>query len=269
VVKLMTLLLTIERVEAGTLGLQEPVRATAEAAGMGGSQIYLSRDEIMTVNDLLYALMLESANDAAVALAVQAAGSTAAFVERMNHRARELGMTRTRYRSVHGLPGAEADVSTPRDIARLGREVVRHPLALGYTGTRVHALRQGRLVMRNHNHLLGEVPGCDGLKTGFFSAAGFSIAATAKRGRHRVVAVVMGSRRAAVRNAAARGLLDRGLTLLASRPPPAPPAPPASAGLAQRPGPGLRPLWGVALVVIGALIVTASSLGLWLDRRRP
>lgn len=216
VVKLMALLLTLEAVNRGEIAFEDPVRITAEAARTGGSQVYLAENEVVTLDDLLFALMIQSANDAATALAVYVGGTRDAFVAKMNARAKELGMTSTRFSSPHGLPpsaGQEPDLTTARDIARLARAVLARPVALRYTSTKVHALRAGRFVMRSHNALLGSFPGCDGLKTGYFRAAGFSIAATASRGGKRVIAVVLGSESSRIRDSKAREFLDLGFKL--------------------------------------------------------
>jgi D-alanyl-D-alanine carboxypeptidase (penicillin-binding protein 5/6) len=143
-VKLMDLLLILENVERGDLQLSDTVTVVAEAARMGGSQVYLGKGEQFTVDDLLYALMVESANDAAVALAVHVAGSEEAFVRQMNKRATELGMKSTRFASPHGLPpgkGQIPDVSTPYDLSLLAREVLKHPESLRYTGCREKVFR--------------------------------------------------------------------------------------------------------------------------------
>lgn len=196
-VKLMDLLIILEKVERGGLRLSDTVTVDAEAARMGGSQVYLGKGEKFTIDDLLYAMMVESANDAAVALAIHVGGSKEAFVQLMNERARELGMKSTRFESPHGLPpgkGQAPDISTPYDMSLLAREVLRHPESLRYTGCRERLFRPGKppLVMHNHNHLLYRVEGCDGLKTGYFRAAGFSTVATALRDGRRIVAVVAG-----------------------------------------------------------------------------
>lgn len=220
VVKMMTLLLALEAVERGDAALGDPVRITAESARIGGSQIYLKEDEILTLDDLLYSLMIQSANDAAVALAIHVAGSRDAFVERMNARAKELGMTQTHFASPHGLPpsaGQEPDLTTARDVSRLARALLGSPGALRYTSTKTYAIRSGAFVMRSHNSLLDTFPGCDGLKTGFFYAAGFSIAATASRGGKRVIAVVLGSRSSKTRDGKARDLLNLGFSLESER----------------------------------------------------
>jgi len=223
VVKLMDLLIMLDRIEQGKNRLDEMVQVTNEAAKTGGSQVYLDPREQFTIDDLLYALMVQSANDAAVALAMHVAGTKEAFVDMMNQKAAELGMKHTRFYSVHGLPpsaGQEIDQTTAGDLALLCRALVRRPEALQYTGTKVRGFREDKFIMRNHNHLLEQVDGCDGLKTGYFSAAGFSIAATAKRGGNRVIAIVMGSENRKVRDAKTAELLNRGFALLPPKPEP-------------------------------------------------
>jgi len=184
---------------------------------MGGSQVYLDPKEQFPVEELLYALMVQSANDAAVALATHVAGSKESFVALMNKKAKELGMKNTHFYSVHGLPPAEGqkvDITTARDFGILCREMAKHPEVFEYTATRVRDFRGGKFVMRTHNHLLESVDGCDGFKTGYFTAAGFSIAATAKRGGRRIIAVVMGSKDRKVRDAQATQLLARGFAMV-------------------------------------------------------
>ncbi len=214
VTKLMTLLVVLEHVEAGLVGLTDRVRVTGEAARTGGSRVYLREGEVFTVDDLLYALMVQSANDAAVALAAHVGGSKTAFVAKMNAKAQALAMTSTRYSSPHGLPptgGQEPDLTTARDVAILARALLReHPEALRYTSARQRAFRGGSLTLRTHNRLLESFAGCDGLKTGYFSRAGYSIAATASRDGTRLIAVVLGSRQSRVRDREAAALLAQG-----------------------------------------------------------
>jgi D-alanyl-D-alanine carboxypeptidase (penicillin-binding protein 5/6) len=229
ITKLMVLLVIIEAVEAHRLTLDEPVKVTAQASKIGGSQVYLKENEVFPVDELLYALMVESANDAATALAIHYAGSKAAFVDLMNERAQEIGMGDTIFRSVHGLPpgkGQLPDVSTPRDIARLCRELLKKPNVLKYTSTRRRPFRADAaepFMMVNHNRLLKNTEGCDGLKTGYFRAAGFSIAATATRKGQRAIAVVFGAVNARARDAKAKEILTKGLMqLVMNASPPAP-----------------------------------------------
>ncbi len=216
VLKLMDLLVLLDRIKDGSLRLDEMVPVTREAAKTGGSQVYLDPREQFPVEELLYALMVQSANDAAVALADHVAGSKEGFVALMNQKAGELGMKDTHFYSVHGLPpdeGQKPDVTTAHDLAILCRELAKRPEALKYTGTKERGFRGDTFIMRNHNHLLGEIEGCDGFKTGYFQAAGFSMAVTAKRGGVRIIAIVMGSMNRKVRDAKAAELLAKGFLL--------------------------------------------------------
>ena len=228
VLKLMDLLIILERIEARQFTLQDPVSASVKASKTGGSQVWLAEKEVFTIDELLYALMVQSANDAAVALAEKVAGTTEAFVELMNKRARELGMANTTFHSVHGLPpgaGQEHDVTTARDFARLCLALLKHPDTLRYTATRERPFRpnagEKTVIMRNHDHLLAQVEGCDGFKTGYIREAGYSIAVTAARKGQRIVAIVLGSLDRKVRDAKAAELVAKGFLAL--------PAPPASA----------------------------------------
>jgi D-alanyl-D-alanine carboxypeptidase (penicillin-binding protein 5/6) len=215
--KLMDLLIILERIERGQLSLQDQVPVSAKAAKTGGSQVWLAEKESFSVEDMLYALMVQSANDAAVALAEKVAGTTDAFVALMNQKAKELGMNNTVFHSVHGLPpsrGQEHDVTTARDFSILCREIIRHPEALKYTSTRSRPFRQNlpnrMVLMRTHNHLLGHVDGCDGLKTGYFAMAGYSIAVTAARQGQRVIVVVLDSTDIKTRDHHAAELVAKG-----------------------------------------------------------
>jgi serine-type D-Ala-D-Ala carboxypeptidase (penicillin-binding protein 5/6) len=227
VLKLMNLLVLLDHLEKGTLRLDEMVQVTREAAKTGGSQVFLDPKEQFPVEDLLYALMVQSANDAAVALAIHVAGSKEGFVALMNQKAQELGMKDTHFYSVHGLPpseGQKPDETTARDLALLCRELAKRPEALKYTGTKERGFRENTFIMRNHNHLLGNVDGCDGFKTGYFEAAGFSIAVTAKRGGVRIITLVMGSKDRKVRDAKASELLAKGFSIVPPKPGAAPTA---------------------------------------------
>ncbi len=231
VTKLMVLLITIEAVDSHRSSLDDPVKVTADASKVGGSEVYLRTNEVFPVEELLYALMIQSANDAATALAIHYAGSEKAFVRLMNRRAKELAMRNTEFHTANGLPpgrGRQPDISTPRDFARLCRELLKHPKALKYTSAKARPFREDTghpLIMINHNQLLADLDKCDGLKTGYFRAAGFSIAATATMKNHRAIAVVFGSRDRQVRDARTKELLTRGLTELVTNPPPPVPAP--------------------------------------------
>lgn len=205
VTKLMTLYVVLDAVAAGEVSLSDFAKASRLAQNTDGTQVYLAVGEVNSVEDLLYALMLQSANDAAVALAEKVAGSVGAFVERMNTKAIELGMTQTRFSTPHGLPvskkdraaGKQPDMTTAQDLAILSRALIRnHPQTFRFSAARAKKFRENRgnvkpLVMKNHNKLLTSFPGCDGLKTGWTNA-GASIVTTASRGNRRVIAVVLG-----------------------------------------------------------------------------
>jgi len=217
VLKLMDLLIILEKIEQKQLSLQDQVPVSAKASHTGGSRVWLADKESFTVDEMLYALMVQSANDAAVALAEKVAGSTDGFIELMNRRAKELGMASTVFHSVHGLPpgkGQEHDITTARDLSLLCRELLKHGDTLRYTSTREHPFRPnvaGKTIqMRTHNHLLGHVEGCDGLKTGYITQSGYSIAVTAARHGQRVIVVVLDSTTMKVRDAKAAGLVAKG-----------------------------------------------------------
>ncbi|MFZ5764317.1 MAG: D-alanyl-D-alanine carboxypeptidase family protein [Thermodesulfobacteriota bacterium] len=254
VLKLMNLYVILDRIEQGALKKDDRVQVTQEAAKIGGSQVYLDPKEQFTVDELLFALMVQSANDAAMALAIHIAGSKEGFIALMNQKAKELGMQNSQFHSVHGLPpsdGAQPDVTTARDLAILCRELVKRPQALLYTGTRSKGFRGDTFIMNTHNKLLGQVPGCDGLKTGYYEAAGFSIAATARQGGVRIIALVMGSKDRKVRDAKAAELLAKGFSLVppkpetgATTPTPPPASPSIQSGQQATPGgspPGQTP----------------------------
>lgn len=200
--KLMTFAVVHDKLVDGTLKLDTPVQITDQDARMGGTQVYLDPREVFPVEELIYAMMIQSANDASHALARAAAGSTPAFVELMNAKARALGMTHTTFRTPHGLPPPsrkleDSDVTTPRDFALLCRYLIQNTDVLKYTSVKERdfgaARAKGPQHMRNHNNLLGKIPGVDGLKTGYTQLAGYCLSATAERNGRRVISVIMGS----------------------------------------------------------------------------
>ena len=196
VTKLMTTLLVLEDIKAGKLTMRSRVVVTTAAADIGGSQVWLAAGESFTVEEMLYALLLKSANDVAVALAIDRAGSVPTFVARMNRRAAELGMSRTTFVTPNGLTYGKGphDTTTARDLAKLSVTLLQFPEALKIASTKQYMLhRPGKpLELLNHNHLLDSFPGCDGLKTGWTVAAHASIVTTAKHKDLRVIAVVLG-----------------------------------------------------------------------------
>jgi D-alanyl-D-alanine carboxypeptidase len=202
ITKLMTFLVVHDQIRAGRLTLQTPVRTSAADSRIGGTQVWLKEGEVFTVEELLLAMMVQSANDAAHALAVTAFGSREAALAAMNERSRQLGMRDTVWRSPHGLPPssrqlAESDLTSPRDLALLSRELLRSTDVLRYTSINRAPFGENKrpapVMMDNHNNLLGKVRGVDGLKTGFTRGAGFCLAATAERDNRRLIAVIMGS----------------------------------------------------------------------------
>ena len=181
VTKIMTLLLTMEAIDGGTLRYEDTVTASPHACSMGGSQIWLKEGERLTVDEMLKAVCVVSANDCAVALAEHLAGSEESFVERMNRRAAELGMNDTTFKNACGLP-AEGHVTSAYDIALMSRELMlRHPDIRRYTTVWMDTLRDGASSLVNTNKLVRFYDGTTGLKTGSTSAAGYCISATAER----------------------------------------------------------------------------------------
>ncbi len=257
VLKLMVLTVILDRVEQGLVRLDDMVQVTVEAYKMGGSQVYLDPKEQFSVEDMLYALMIQSANDAAVALATHVAGSKEGFVALMNEKAAELGMTNTTFHSVHGLPPAkdqQVDITTARDFGILCLALAKRPEVFPYTSTREREFRGGAFIMRTHNHLLEQVEGCDGFKTGYFTAAGFSIAATAKRNGVRIITVVMGAKDRKVRDAKAIELLARGFSMV-----PAKPSAPAAASTPQRTIPPASPVATTAVEPAATTLPTPAT----------
>ncbi len=195
-VKMMTGLIVMEKVRDGALKLDEKVTASRWASQMGGSQVYLKEGEVLTVEELLKAMMIHSANDATAALAEHVAGYSDAFVDLMNQRAESLGLKETKYHSVHGLPaepGQEDDVMSAADLATLGREIMKFPKIVELVAKSQDPFRDGAFTLVNPNHLLRTFPGADGIKTGFHNKAGFCVTGSAMRGDLRLLVVVMGS----------------------------------------------------------------------------
>ena len=211
VTKIMTLLLVIEAIEQGKIKLDDTVIASAHAASMGGSQIYLKEGEQMSVEDMLKSVVIASANDAACALAEFVSGSEEAFVRQMNERASELGMKNTTFENTNGLDDtAENHVTSARDIAIMSRELIKHKKILEYSSIWMDTIRGGLFGLTNTNRLVRYYRGCTGLKTGSTSKAGFCISATAERDGVSLICVIMGAETRDVRNGLATKLLDYG-----------------------------------------------------------
>lgn len=263
ILKMMDLLIILEKINAGTMRLDDKITISAEVSKIGGSQVYLKENEVFSVEELLYALMIQSANDAATALAIHSAGSKEGFVALMNKRAMELGMKSTEFHSIHGLPPANdqlPDVTTARDLARLARELLKYPDCLRYTSCKEHGFRDSKFVMRNHNNLLWSFPGCDGFKTGYFTKAGYSIVATAKRGKDRVIAVVLGSNSKKTRDSKTAELLSKGFALIPPKPAPTPVAVTNAVEqpLVEKEEPRGRAIWLV--ISMAALVIVAGAV---------
>lgn len=221
ITKLMTLLLTFEAIHGGKLTLDTLVPVSEHAYHMGGSQIWLEPGEQFTLDEMLRAICVSSANDAAVAVAELVGGSEPAFVEQMNARAAELGMTNTTFRNACGLD-TEGHLSTARDVAVLSCYILNTcPELLHYTGIWTDSLRNGQTQLVNTNKLLKRYSGITGLKTGTTSGAGVCISASAVRDGLILIAVILGSPSSADRFNAATTLLDYGFANYAAIPLPA------------------------------------------------
>ena len=208
--KLMTMMLTLDAVRQRRVSPRTWLIVSRKAARTGGSSMHLQRGERVRLENLLYGMAVVSGNDAAVAAAEKIGGNTRHFVRLMNRKARAIGMRHTQFRNVNGLPAA-GQRTTARDMLALSLAYLRaHPSALRYHSPRV--FRHGRRVMRATNRLRGDVPGVDGLKTGWTVASGYNIVATAERKGVRLIAVVMGGASAARRDLAARRLLEAGFS---------------------------------------------------------
>ena len=210
VTKVMTLLLTMEAIDSGALSYDDTVTGSAHAASMGGSQIWLKEGEQMRAEDLIKAVCVVSGNDAAVALGEHLAGSEEAFVERMNARAKELGMNDTHFLNCTGLP-AEGHVTSAYDIALMSRELIlHHPDIRRFTTIWMDSLRGGESLLVNTNKLVRFYPGATGLKTGSTSSAKYCISATAEKDGMELIAVVLGGSTSDKRFADAKALLNYG-----------------------------------------------------------
>ena len=212
ITKVMTLLLTFEALEAGKISLDDFVPVSEHAYHMGGSQIWLEPGEEMTLNDMLKAICISSANDAAVAVAEYIGGSEPAFAEMMNARAAELGMTNTHFVNACGLDEPE-HLSTARDVAAMSREMLLHHTEVrDYCSIWMDTLRGGATQLVNTNKLLKSYSGITGLKTGTTGKAGVCISASAERDGLRLIAVVLGAASGKERFQAASTLLDYGFS---------------------------------------------------------
>ncbi|NLT62213.1 MAG: D-alanyl-D-alanine carboxypeptidase, partial [Candidatus Hydrogenedentes bacterium] len=212
-VKLMLMLMVCEGIQEEKWALDTPIPVSRNAESMGGSQVYLKEGEEWKLGDLLGALCVASANDAAMAIAEGLWKTKENYLEAMNKRAQALGMTHSVFNSVHGLPpdkGQEEDKTCAHDMAILARTCTQEPLIMEWVGLKELTFREGEAVKYNTNRLLWDLEGCDGLKTGFTRAAGWCVSVTAERDGIRLVAVVMGCRTGSGRFNLAAEILEEG-----------------------------------------------------------
>lgn len=225
VTKVMTLLLVMEALESGRISWGDTVTASDHAAGKGGSQVYLEPGEQMGMEEMLKSVVVSSANDCATALAEHIAGSEAAFVEMMNARAAELKLTDTHFVNCTGLddePSAAEHLTSAHDIAVMSRELLKHDDIRKYTTIWMDTVRGGKFGLSNTNKLVRFYEGTTGLKTGYTSAAGHCLSASAKRDGIELIAVVLHCASSADRFQSAKALLDYGFAnyaLISAEPP--------------------------------------------------
>ncbi len=214
ITKIMVLLIAMEDLDSGKIKLDDKVQVSPNAERMGGSQVYLEAGEIQIVDDLLKAICLRSANDAAVALAEHISGSIDVFVQRMNERAKELGMSNTHFKNATGLPDAE-HITTAYDISIMSRELLKHPkihdwLTIYMTDIKVGKNKNVTQSLVNTNKLIRDYQGANGLKTGLTNDAGHCLAASAKRGNLSLISVLLGGPTSNSRFSESKTLLDFG-----------------------------------------------------------
>lgn len=212
VTKVMTILLIMEAIDSGRISYTDKVPCSSEASSMGGSQIWLDSTEELTVNDMLKAICVVSANDCTFAMAEYLEGSEEAFVKKMNEKAKVLGMNDTCFKNCHGID-EDGHVTSPYDIAIMSRELlVKHPSITKYTTIYMDSLRDGKSELVNTNKLVRNYDGCTGLKTGSTSLALFNLSASATRNGLSLIAVVMKGKTSSERFTEARKLLDYGFS---------------------------------------------------------
>lgn len=259
--KLLLQLVVMDALAAGRVALTDSVYASALASRMGGSQVYLRHGEVFPLRELMEAIVISSANDACVAVAEHLGGSADGFVDLMNERARELGLTNTLCVNVHGLddtPSGEGNVTTSRDLARVAQALLEHHQILEWSSIRYKPFRQGDFMLYTTNKLLGRFPDLDGLKTGFTQRAGYCLVATAERRDMRLISVIMGARSERRRESETARLLSWGFNHFTR-------APVVRAGENL----GSVPLdWGVELEVAAVTADTVTAVLTAEDRRR-
>ena len=215
VTKVMTLLLIMEALDDGRIGWDDMVQTSAAAAAKGGSQIYLEENEQLPLEEMLKSIVVSSANDCACAMAEHIAGSEAAFVEMMNARAEQLGMTDTHFVNCTGLddePEAAEHLTSAYDIALMSRELLGHEGIKKYTTIWMDTVRDGQFGLSNTNKLVRFYDGTTGLKTGYTSAAGHCLSASAERNGMELIAVVLHCASSTDRFESAKALLNYGFS---------------------------------------------------------
>ena len=212
VTKVMTILLIMEALDSGKISLTDQVPCSEHAASMGGSQIWLDSRETLTVDEMLKAICVVSANDCTVAMAEFLAGSEDVFVQLMNDRAKELGMNDTTFKNCHGID-EDGHITSANDIALMSRELLlNHPIITNYTTIYMDSLRNGQSELVNTNKLVRNYQGCTGLKTGSTSLALYNLSASATRENLSLIAVIMRAPTTKDRFSDAKTLLDYGFT---------------------------------------------------------
>lgn len=212
ITKVLTLYIADEEIREGRIHPRDPVKISRKAGQTGGSKMFVQTGSRIPLEELLKGVAVVSANDASVAIAEHIEGNVERFVERMNQKARELGMTSSTFRNPNGLP-AQGQFTTARDMLVLAREYLqRFPESLGIHSQQYFTYRN--ITQHNRNALLWSYPNADGLKTGWIVKSGYHIIATAKRDENRLIAIVMGAKNPALRNREAQWLLDEGFRLV-------------------------------------------------------
>ena len=213
-VKMMVSLIVLEEIDAGRISFQDSVKVSRWASKIGGHQVYLKQGEIFQLRELMKAIVISSANDASVAVAEHVSGRDKQFIKKMNKRAVELGMKKTRFFSVHGLPpgrGQKLDESTAFDMYLLAMELLKHPQYLRWSSTRLDSFRNGTFQLLNTNHrLIRNYRGMDGMKTGYHRQAGFNLVSTAEREGQRFISIIIGAKNSRLRSKSVTHLLDYG-----------------------------------------------------------
>ncbi len=213
-VKMMVSLIVLEKIDAGRISLQDSVKVSRWASMIGGHQVYLKEGEVFKLEELMKAIVISSANDASVAIAEYVSGKDKHFIKKMNNRAVAIGMKKTRFFSVHGLPpgrGQRLDESTAFDMYLLAMELLKHPQYLRWSSIRLDSFRNGTFQLLNTNHrLIRNYRGMDGMKTGYHRRAGFNLVSTAEREGQRFISIIMGAKNSRVRSKSVTHLLDYG-----------------------------------------------------------